>query len=72
VGALYDLIRPFSSYGINMTKIESRPTRRKVWEYLFFMDLEGHQDDDRVKKALDEVKSRCLFLKVLGSYPIHQ
>ena len=72
VGALYDLIRPFSSYGINMTKIESRPTRRKVWEYLFFMDLEGHQDDDRVKKALDEVKSRCLFLKVLGSYPAHQ
>ncbi len=72
VGALYDLIRPFSSYGINLTKIESRPTRRKVWEYLFFMDLEGHQDDDRVKKALDEVKSRCLFLKVLGSYPIHQ
>ena len=72
VGALYDLIRPFSSHGINMTKIESRPTRRKVWEYLFFMDLEGHQDDDRVKKALDEVKSRCLFLKVLGSYPAHQ
>jgi len=69
VGALYDMIRPFSSYGINMTKIESRPTRRKVWEYLFFMDLEGHQDDDRVKKAIDEVKGRCLFLKVLGSYP---
>ena len=72
VGALYDLIRPFSSHGINMTKIESRPTRRKVWEYLFFMDLEGHQDDDRVKKALDEMKTRSLFLKVLGSYPIHQ
>jgi chorismate mutase / prephenate dehydratase len=72
VGALYDLIRPFSSHGINMTKIESRPTRRKVWEYLFFMDLEGHQDDDRVKKALEEVKYRCLFMKVLGSYPAHQ
>ena len=71
VGALYDMIRPFSSFGINMTKIESRPTRRKVWEYLFFMDLEGHQDDDRLKKALEEVKGRCLFLKVLGSYPIH-
>jgi chorismate mutase/prephenate dehydratase len=72
VGALYDLIRPFSSYGLNMTKIESRPTRRKVWEYLFFMDLEGHQEDDRVKKALEEVKARCLFMKVLGSYPAHQ
>ena len=72
VGALYDLIRPFSSFGINMTKIESRPTRKKVWEYLFFMDLEGHQDDDRVKKALEEVKVRCQFLKVLGSYPAHQ
>ena len=71
VGALYDMIRPFSSFGINMTKIESRPTRRKVWEYLFFMDLEGHQDDDRLKKALEEVKGRCLFLKVLGSYPAH-
>ena len=71
VGALYDMIRPFSSFGINMTKIESRPTRRKVWEYLFFMDLEGHQDDDRLKKALEEVKGRCLFLKVLGSYPTH-
>ena len=71
IGALYDLIRPFSSYGINMTKIESRPTRRKVWEYHFFMDLEGHRDDDRLKKALEEVKGRCLFLKILGSYPAH-
>jgi len=71
VGALYDLIRPFSSNGINMTKIESRPTRRRVWEYLFFMDLEGHKDEDRLKKALDDVKSRCLFLKILGSYPAH-
>lgn len=72
VGALYELIRPFSSYGINMTKIESRPTRKKVWEYLFFMDLEGHQDDDRLKKALEEVRGRCLFLKILGSYPAHR
>ena len=70
IGALYDLIRPFSSYGINMTKIESRPTRRKVWEYLFFVDVEGHQEDDRLKRALEEVKSRSLVLKILGSYPI--
>jgi len=71
VGALYDLLRPFASYGINMTKIESRPSRRKAWEYIFFVDVEGHIEEDRVKKALEEVKGRCLFLKILGSYPIH-
>ena len=71
VGALYDLLRPFASNGVNMTKIESRPSRRKAWEYLFFVDVEGHLDEDRVKRALAEVKSRCLFLKVLGSYPAH-
>ena len=71
VGALYELLRPFASHGINMTKIESRPSRRKAWEYLFFVDIEGHMDEDRVKKALEEVKSRCLFLKILGSYPAH-
>lgn len=71
VGALYDLLRPFASHGINMTKIESRPSRRKAWEYIFFVDIEGHKDEDRVRKALEEVKNRCLFMKVLGSYPAH-
>ena len=71
VGALYDLLRPFASLGLNMTKIESRPSRRKAWEYLFFVDIEGHVDEERVKKALDEVKGRCLFMKILGSYPAH-
>jgi len=71
VGALYELLRPFASHGINMTKIESRPSRRKAWEYIFFVDIEGHVDEDRVKKALEEVKGRCLFLKTLGSYPAH-
>jgi chorismate mutase/prephenate dehydratase len=71
VGALYDLLRPFASLGINMTKIESRPSRRKAWEYIFFVDIEGHVEEDRVKKALEEVKSRCLFMKILGSYPTH-
>ncbi len=71
VGALYDLLRPFASLGINMTKIESRPSRRKAWEYIFFVDIEGHVEEDRVKKALEEVKSRCLFMKILGSYPAH-
>jgi chorismate mutase / prephenate dehydratase len=71
VGALYDLLRPFASHGINLTKIESRPSRRKAWEYIFFVDVEGHVEEDRVKKALEEIKSRCLFLKILGSYPTH-
>lgn len=71
VGALYELLRPFASYGINLTKIESRPSRRKAWEYIFFVDLEGHVEEDHVKKALEEIKSRCLFLKILGSYPVH-
>lgn len=71
VGALYDLLRPFASNGINLTKIESRPSRRKAWEYIFFVDIEGHVDEDGVKKALEEIKGRCLFMKILGSYPIH-
>ncbi|TLY32598.1 MAG: ACT domain-containing protein, partial [Nitrospirae bacterium] len=71
VGALYELLRPFASSGVNLTKIESRPSRRKAWEYIFFIDCEGHVDEDRVKKALTELKSRCLFLKILGSYPAH-
>ncbi|HJU05954.1 MAG TPA: prephenate dehydratase, partial [Nitrospiraceae bacterium] len=71
VGALYDLLRPFASHGINMTKIESRPSRRKAWEYIFFVDVEGHVEEERVKKAVEEIKGRCLFLKILGSYPAH-
>jgi chorismate mutase/prephenate dehydratase len=69
VGALYDLLRPFASHGLNMTKIESRPSRRKAWEYIFFVDVEGHMEEERVKKAVEEIKGRCLFMKVLGSYP---
>lgn len=71
VGALYDLLRPFASHGLNMTKIESRPSRRKAWEYIFFVDVEGHLDEEPVKKALEEIKGRCLFMKILGSYPAH-
>ncbi len=71
VGALYELLRPFASHGLNLTKIESRPSRRKAWEYIFFVDIEGHVEEERVKKALEEIKTRCLFLKILGSYPAH-
>ncbi|RPH81509.1 MAG: prephenate dehydratase [Nitrospiraceae bacterium] len=71
VGALYDLLRPFASHGLSMTKIESRPSRRKAWEYIFFVDIEGHIEEERVKTTIEEITGRCLFMKVLGSYPAH-
>ena len=70
VGALYDMLLPFRKYGVNLTKIESRPSKKKAWEYYFFVDISGHQDDYKIKKALDELERRCIYLKILGSYPI--
>ncbi|HHF98595.1 MAG TPA: prephenate dehydratase [Candidatus Aerophobetes bacterium] len=69
VGALYEMLAPFREHGINLTKIESRPTKKKAWEYVFFVDFEGHKDDEEVKKALSELEEKCFFLKILGSYP---
>ncbi|MDI6758624.1 MAG: prephenate dehydratase [Candidatus Omnitrophota bacterium] len=69
VGALYEMLLPFKKYGINLTKIESRPSKKKAWDYYFFVDLEGHKDNRHIKKALSELDSKCKFLKVLGSYP---
>jgi len=68
-GALYDILEPFKKAKINLTKIESRPSKRKAWEYIFFVDMEGHIDDRKVRRAIDEVREGCLYLKVLGSYP---
>lgn len=68
-GALFLILRPFAKHKLNLTKIESRPSRRKAWEYVFFIDMEGHIEDRGVKKALNDVKKECLYLKVLGSYP---
>ncbi|MHB8155256.1 MAG: prephenate dehydratase [Candidatus Omnitrophota bacterium] len=70
VGALYEMLLPFRKYGVNLTKIESRPSKKKAWEYYFFVDLLGHQDDALIKKALNELERKCSFLKILGSYPI--
>jgi chorismate mutase/prephenate dehydratase len=70
VGALHDMLLPFKKYKINLTKIESRPSKKKAWDYYFFVDLEGHIDNLKVRKALGELENRCKFLKVLGSYPI--
>jgi len=69
VGALYDILAPFRKHRINLTKIESRPTKRKAWEYVFFVDFLGHKDEENVKKALSELEKECFFLKILGSYP---
>ena len=68
-GALYAILKPFAKHKMNLKKIESRPSRRKAWEYIFFVDMDGHIEDKKVKKAIDEVKKECLYLKVLGSYP---
>lgn len=69
VGALERALHPFSSRGINLTKIESRPTRRKAWDYLFFIDFRGHWNDPAVQEAVADLKNRCPMIKWLGSYP---
>ena len=69
VGALHDSIASFKKYKINMTKIESRPSKKKAWEYYFFVDCLGHCEDARVKKALTELAKHTMFVKILGSYP---
>lgn len=68
-GALYDALRPFSKNGVNLTKIESRPTREKAWDYVFFIDMDGHVEDDIIQKSLEELNSKARFVRVLGSYP---
>jgi chorismate mutase / prephenate dehydratase len=68
-GALLKALEPLSRRGINMTRIESRPSRLKNWEYLFYVDVEGHEMDEKVSGALKEMEAHCAFLKRLGSYP---
>ncbi len=68
-GALHHLLIPFAEGGIDLSKIESRPSRKKAWDYVFFIDLVGHVDEPRVKKALEAIAPLCTELKVLGSYP---
>jgi chorismate mutase/prephenate dehydratase len=68
-GALLGMIEPFSKRGINLTRIESRPSKKKAWDYYFFVDLEGHIEEEKVRAAVDELAGRCRHLEVLGSYP---
>ena len=68
-GALYDALREFADRKVNLMKIESRPTRQKVWEYNFYLDFEGHHEDEIAREALESLENHTLFVKVLGSYP---
>ncbi len=68
-GILYHLLRHIAVAKINLTKIESRPLKTRAWEYMFFIDLDGHVNDTRVKKALEKMKKECVTFRILGSYP---
>ena len=69
VGALHRALEPFATHAVNLTRIESRPTKVRAWEYIFFCDFEGHIEDPNVAKAIEELRECCDFVKVLGSYP---
>jgi chorismate mutase / prephenate dehydratase len=69
VGALHDALAVLKGSSINMSKIESRPSKRKAWEYFFFVDLDGHAEESRLQLALTQLREHCLFLNVLGAYP---
>ncbi len=68
-GAIHGLLAPLADNGVSMSRLESRPSRAGLWEYVFFVDIEGHQQDTKVAKALQELREKAAFLKVLGSYP---
>lgn len=68
-GAIHGLLAPLAQYGVSMTRLESRPARTGRWEYLFYIDIEGHQLDPAVAKALAKLRDKSAFLKILGSYP---
>lgn len=68
-GSLHRALEPFEKFSINMSKIESRPSKRQAWEYYFFVDVAGHCEDEDIKDALHQLRDNCSFIKVLGSYP---
>ncbi len=69
MGALSDALKPFTDQGINLTRIESRPSRRKPWDYVFFIDVVGHYEDAKLKSAIEALRETCPMVKWLGSYP---
>jgi chorismate mutase/prephenate dehydratase len=68
-GALFRLLEPLAKHRVNMTRIESRPSHKRKWDYVFFIDIEGHVSDPPVARALAELEERASLYKVLGSYP---
>jgi chorismate mutase/prephenate dehydratase len=68
-GALHKILQPLADYKISMTHIESRPSRQGLWDYVFFIDIDGHRDDPQVAKALEVLKNNVTMLNILGSYP---
>ena len=72
VGALHAMLTPFADAGINLNRLDARPSGRKVWDYVFFLDMEGHIEDAAVASAIEHLKQDCMFLKVVGSYPRSQ
>jgi len=69
-GALYNVLTPIAEAGLNMVKLESRPSRHENWTYIFFLDVEGHIDQSEVKETMEKLREICLFTKWLGSYPV--
>ena len=70
VGALRDVVQIFAEANLNLSSIHSRPSKRRAWDYLFFVEVDGHAADPRVAAALREVEQHCVFLKVLGAWPL--
>jgi chorismate mutase/prephenate dehydratase len=68
-GALFHALEPFNRLKISMSKIESRPSKRKAWEYFFFVDIDGHATEEKVQQALEALSHHCTFVKILGTYP---
>ena len=68
-GALYESLKELATRNINLTKLESRPTRQKPWDYNFYLDFEGHREDKATREALEHLEAASLFVKILGSYP---
>tara|TARA_A100001391_G_scaffold188980_1_gene160043 strand:+ start:563 stop:2296 length:1734 start_codon:yes stop_codon:yes gene_type:complete len=69
-GALFNVLEPLKTNGVNLSKLESRPTRKTVWSYAFYIDIDGHQDDAHISRALTELRDKDISVRVLGSYPV--
>jgi len=68
-GVLFEVLKPLADAGLNLSRIESRPSRKRLWDYVFFIDVDGHQNDAPVQDAIETLRKTCEFVKVLGSYP---